>query len=95
MVEALDVRDNAPSVEEKLTSDIEFSNLLSQTLQLLEDEVERMVFELSYLQGLSPKEIQKMYPDTFPHFASVIRVKRKALKHIQEKLTLHTTELNL
>jgi hypothetical protein len=57
--------------------------VLSQTIQTHE---ERLVAEESWVYGLTPRQIQARYPETFATTELVSQIKHNLLKRIQRRL---------
>ena len=79
------------SLEHHIAENSEQTALLTRVQAWIEANVddahERLVLQLSYEQGLTPKQIAEQYPDDFPDAKSVHRVKERLLKRIRYQLT--------
>jgi RNA polymerase sigma factor (sigma-70 family) len=65
---------------------IEISDLVSQVFSLLKDEKERIVVELTFAHGMTPRQIQAAQPDLFPDTLTVYRIKERVLARLRRQL---------
>jgi RNA polymerase sigma factor (sigma-70 family) len=64
------------------------ADLKAQILPRLKDERERVVFELSYHDGLPPREIYEQRPELFADAKEVSRIKENLLKRLRRDKSL-------
>lgn len=57
---------------------------------LVEDEVEYLLLELTYQQGMKPQEIQVQYPHLFSSLEDIYRIKRNVLERLRRRSHLFT-----
>lgn len=67
----------SPALVEQIEPDLK-----ELVLSKLKDERERVIFELTYRQGMLPAEIQARRPDLFPNTTAVSRAKENLLKRL-------------
>ena len=67
---------------------IDYQLLRELILSKLRNEKERVVFELTYDLGLSPREIQSKRPALFPNVQTIYHVKRNFLSRLQHDVEL-------
>ncbi len=77
---SLPARDN---VEETVAGRLDAASFWAVVRALLDDEREGLVLYLSYVMGLSPREIRARHAGHFPDVAEVYRLKRNVLDRLR------------
>lgn len=78
------------SVEGTVGERLAAAELWRQVSEVLTQEAERRVIYLSYVVGLTPREIQARHGREFPRVDEIYRYKRSALDHLRHSPALHT-----
>jgi DNA-directed RNA polymerase specialized sigma24 family protein len=71
------------NVELEVAGRVDAAGFWSMVQRLLADDRERLVIYLSYVIGLTPREICRRHETTFPDVSDVYRLKRNALDRLR------------
>jgi DNA-directed RNA polymerase specialized sigma24 family protein len=77
------------SVEQDVGDRLEAADLWRRVRDALPTEAERRLVYLSYVVGLSPREIQHRHGREFSRIEEIYRLKRSALDHLRHSPAFH------
>lgn len=72
-----------PSIEKRVTDQIEGERLWQTAVDLTHDEKEAIVLQFSFVYGFKPSEIYATYPDRFDSMDEIYRTKRNLLNRLR------------
>jgi DNA-directed RNA polymerase specialized sigma24 family protein len=76
-------------VETDVAEHLDSAAFWTQIQGILTDERERLVIQLTFVFGLRPREICRLYASVFPEIDEVYRLKRSALDRLRRELRLY------
>ena len=81
-----DVQHGAPDNSAELIERVDREEMWRQVQSALKGDAERLVVELVYCQGMTPREVAASYRELFPDATAVYRIQSRVIRRLRRRL---------
>jgi len=82
------IQQGAPDNTVALIARMDCEETWRQVQSALRDDAERLVIELIYRQGMTPREVAALHSDIFPSVTNVYRVQSRVIRRLRRRLNI-------